>query len=61
MFFQAKYKKKYDNEVRREAILQNHMNKNGWSREKAVHQYDYDQEMNKHFKGSKFYILIYSY
>ena len=54
MFFQAKYKKKYDNEVRREAILQNHMNKNGWSREKAVHQYDYDLEMNKHFKGSKF-------
>lgn len=53
MFAQSKYKRKYQSEAYRESQIQNFMLKNGWDRKRAVHQYDYDNEMNRQLKGSK--------
>jgi len=59
MFAQSKYKRKYHAEAYRESQIQSFMAKNGWDRKRAVHQYDYNQEINRQFKGSKYKLFYF--
>ena len=53
MFAQTKYKKRHNEQLRRETAIQNYMINNDWSRVRAVHQFDYDKEMKRQNIGSK--------
>lgn len=51
--FKSKFEKNYRKELRREIKIQNIMAKHNFNRVQAVHQFDYEEEINRQFIWSK--------
>lgn len=51
--FKTKFERNYQKELRREVSIQENMKKYNCDRVRAVHQYDYDQEIKRQNFWSK--------